>query len=252
MSDIFESADPTDELGATIEGFPVHLDGFEGPLDLLLYLIRNQEIEIYDIPIAKITEQYLEYLNMMKLLNLEIAGEYLLMAATLIRIKARLLMPRHTEGEGEEEDPREELIIALLEYKRFKEASEGMSRLELLERQVMTREDFSYLDVQDEETFTVDATLWDLLRAFSEVMAAVANEPKHEVTNYELSIEDQVEYVLQALVETDQLSLADLVQTDRHRIYYVVTFLALLELVKLQRISIRQHAAFGEIYVRRI
>ena len=247
MSDSFSANDPA----AEIEGFPVHLDGFEGPLDLLLYLIRNQEIDIYEIPIAGITQQYLEYLNMMKALNLEIAGEYVLMAATLIRIKARLLMPRHTEGEGQEEDPREELIIALLEYKRFKEASEGMLRLELKERQILTREDFSYLDVKDQETFTVDATLWDLLRAFNEVMAAAANEPKHEVTNFDLSIEDQVEYVLTALSETEQISLSELVPTDRHRLYYVVTFLALLELVKLQRISIQQRVNFGDIYVRR-
>jgi len=246
-----DNYDSTDEFAGGIDAFPVQLDGFEGPLDLLLYLIRNQEIDIYDIPIAKITEQYLEYLNMMKLLNLEIAGEYLLMAATLIRIKARLLMPRHSDLEGEEEDPREELIIALLEYKRFKEASEGMLRLELKERQILTREDFSYLDVQDEETFTIDATLWDLLRAFNEVMAAAANEPKHEVNNFEISIEDQVDYVLAALVESELVSLSELVPSDRHRLYYVVTFLALLELVKLQKISIQQRVSFGDIYVRR-
>ncbi|MFH2055731.1 MAG: segregation/condensation protein A [bacterium] len=246
-----DNIDSTDEFAGNTEAFPVQLDGFEGPLDLLLYLIRNQEIDIYDIPIARITEQYLEYLNLMKALNLEIAGEYILMAATLIRIKARLLMPRHSQGEGEEEDPREELIIALLEYKRFKEASEGLVRLELKERQIFTREDFSYLQVEDQETFTIDATLWDLLRAFNEVMAAAANEPKHEVRNFELSIEDQVEYVLAALMESEQLSLSELVPTDRHRMYYVVTFLALLELVKLQRISIRQRVSFGDIYVRR-
>ncbi len=248
MSDYFSENDTVSE----IEGFPVHLDGFEGPLDLLLYLIRNQEIDIYDIPIAGITEQYLEYVNMMKALNLEIAGEYVLMAATLIRIKARLLMPRHTEGDGDEEDPREELIIALLEYKRFKEASDGLSCLELKERQILKREDFSYLEIKDQETFTVDATLWDLLRAFNEVMAAAANEPKHEVTNFDLSIEDQVDYVLTALSENEQISLSELVPTDRHRLYYVVTFLALLELVKLQRISIRQRVSFGDIYVRRV
>ncbi len=119
-----------DDVEVSSESFPVKIEGFEGPLDLLLYLIRNQEIDIYDIPIAKITGQYLEYIKVMKMLNLEIAGEYLLMAATLIRIKARLLMPRHPEIDGEEEDPREELIVALLEYKRFREVAEKMALME--------------------------------------------------------------------------------------------------------------------------
>jgi segregation and condensation protein A len=237
---------------AAADGFPVKLDGFEGPLDLLLYLIRNQEVDIYDIPIARITEQYLQYLNMMKLLNLEIAGEYLLMAATLIRIKARLLMPRHAEIEGEEEDPREELIVALLEYKKFKEASEDMLRMELKERQIHTREDFSYLEPEVIETFTIEATLYDLVRAFHDIMQQSAAVAKHEVTNFDISIEDQVDYVLGVLTTCERITLRELVKRDQRRLYYVVTFLALLELVKLQRISLRQHEAFGEIHVKRL
>ncbi|MCK4858213.1 MAG: segregation/condensation protein A [candidate division Zixibacteria bacterium] len=233
-------------------GFPVKLEGFEGPLDLLLYLIRNQEIDIYDIPVARITEQYLKYLSMMKLLNLEIAGEYVLMAATLIRIKARLLMPRHEEIEGEEEDPREELIVALLEYKKYKEASERLRRFEVAERQIRTREDFSYLEPEVIETFTVEASLYDLVRAFHEVMEQAAREKTHEVDNFDLSIEDQVEHILNMLTQVDQVTLSKLVEHNRARLYYVITFLALLELVKLQRISLRQQASFGEIYVRRI
>ena len=162
-----------DDLETVSDSFPVKIEGFEGPLDLLLYLIRNQEIDIYDIPIATITGQYLEYLNMMKLLNLEIAGEYLLMAATLIRIKARLLMPRHPEIEGEEPDPREELIIALLEYKRFKEASEKMTIMEVQERQKLKRGDFSYLSVEVQETFVMEATLYDLV----EPSTTLCNQP---------------------------------------------------------------------------
>jgi segregation and condensation protein A len=234
------------------DSFPVKLDGFEGPLDLLLYLIRNQEIDIYDIPVARITEQYLDYIDMMKQLNLEVAGEYLLMAATLIRIKARMLMPKHQELEGEEEDPREELIIALLEYKRFKEAGEDLCHLELRERQVLTRQDVSYLNPELVESFSVDASIFDLVRAFHDIMATAARELKHQVENFDISIEDQVDHVLNVLSEVPELTISGLVDNNQHRLYYVVTFLALLELVKLQRIRIRQNVTFGEIYVRRV
>ncbi len=234
------------------QSFPVKIDGFEGPLDLLLYLIRNQEIDIYDIPVAKITGQYLEYVEMMQALNLEVAGEYLLMAATLLRIKARLLMPRHAGEEGEDEDPREELIMALLEYKRFKEASEKMAIMEVKERQILKRGDFSYLSPSVQETFTIDATLYDLVRAFHDIMKSAADQPKHEVSNFELTIEDQVNYILSVLDVGSETSLTKLVEANQQRIYYVVTFLALLELVKLQRISAKQHQHFGEIYVVRI
>lgn len=234
------------------ESFPIKIEGFEGPLDLLLYLIRNQEIDIYDIPIATITGQYLDYIKMMKLLNLEVAGEYLLMAATLIRIKARLLMPKHAEIEGDDEDPREELIMALLEYKRFKEASEKFAVMEVRERQILKRGDFSYLSKEVQETFTIDATLYDLFRAFSDIMKTATDQPHHNVENFELSIEDQVEYILAILESTEKITLTELVKANERRIYYVVTFLALLELVKLQRISAKQHQHFGEIYVTRL
>lgn len=241
-----------DDVEVSAESFPVKIEGFEGPLDLLLYLIRNEEIDIYDIPIAKITGQYLEYIKVMKLLNLEIAGEYLLMAATLIRIKARLLMPRHPEIDGEEEDPREELIVALLEYKRFREAAEKMTIMEVRERQILKRGDFSYLSKEVQETFTMEATLYDLVRVFNDAMKSAAQEPMHEVRNYELSIEDQVEYILKLLQDTDNLTLTELLLADPSRFYCVVTFVALLELVKLQRVSARQHQHFGEIYVVRL
>lgn len=241
-----------DYADTNVDSFPVKLDGFEGPLDLLLYLIRNQEIDIYDIPIARITEQYLQYLNMMKLLNLEIAGEYLLMAATLIRIKARLLIPRHRELGGEEDDPREELIIALLEYRKFKEAADEMRHNELKERQILRREDFSYLNPEVVETFSVEATLYDLVRAFHEIMQQASSQPRHEVSNFDLTIEDQVEYVLDVMKATERITLTELVARDQRRLYYVVTLLALLELVKLQRIALMQHATFGEIHVQRL
>ena len=241
-----------DDLETAPDSFPVKIEGFEGPLDLLLYLIRNQEIDIYDIPIATITGQYLEYLNMMKALNLEIAGEYLLMAATLIRIKARLLMPKHPEIEGEEEDPRESLIIALLEYKRFKEVSEKLALIEVRERQILKRGDFSYLSPEVQETFTVEATLYDLVRAFHDIMKSAAEQPVHEVRNYELTIEDQVEYILKILETTEKTSLVELIRPEPTRFYCVVTFMAVLELVKLQRIAARQLHHFGEIYVIRL
>lgn len=234
------------------QSFPVKIEGFEGPLDLLLYLIRNQEIDIYDIPVATITRQYLDYVEMMQALNLEVAGEYLLMAATLLRIKARLLMPRHSSEEGEEEDPREELIMALLEYKRFKEASEKMAIMEVKERQILKRGDFSYLSPSVRENFTVDATLYDLVRAFSEIMKTASEEPRHEVENFDISIEDQVNFILGILETEKETSLSKLVKENQRRIYYVVTFLALLELVKLQRVAAKQHQHFGEIYVIRI
>jgi segregation and condensation protein A len=241
-----------DDLETSSDAFPVKIEGFEGPLDLLLYLIRNQEIDIYDIPIATITGQYLEYLSVMKLLNLEIAGEYLLMAATLIRIKARLLMPKHPELEGDVPDPREELIVALLEYKRFKEASERMAIMEVQERQKLRRGDFSYLSPEVQETFSMDATLYDLVRAFHDVMQSASEQPVHEVQNFELTIEDQVEFILKLLETQDSTTLTELVKLDHSKFYCVVTFVALLELIKLRRIAARQHRNFGEIYVFRI
>jgi segregation and condensation protein A len=161
-------------------------------------------------------------------------------------------MPKHAGEMNEEEDPREELIMALLEYRRFKEASEKMAIMEVKERQILRRGDFSYLSPSVQEHFTVDASLYDLVRAFHDVMKMAAEQPHHEVENYEISIDEQVNYILAVLENQKETSLTKLVKENQHRLYYVVTFLALLELVKLQRITAKQHQHFGEIYVIRL
>ncbi len=181
--------------------YSVHLEKFEGPLDLLLYLIRQNEIDIYDIPIAKITSQYLEYIDLMRMLDLDVAGEFIMMAATLIRVKAKLLLPR--QKDDYEEDPREELILALLEYKKFKEASGILHARETKERDILKRSDFSIIDTSPADAFVLEATVFDLLTAFKKVMEDYSREAQHHVKREDVNVEEQMEHILNMLRNAD-------------------------------------------------
>ncbi|MBD3380932.1 MAG: segregation/condensation protein A [candidate division Zixibacteria bacterium] len=227
--------------------YEVKLEKFEGPLDLLLYLIKKDEIDIYDIPIARITRQYLEYVELMQMLNLDIAGEFILMAATLINIKSRMLLPRNEEEEAD--DPREALIMALLEYEKYKKAALNMREHEEAERRFMKREDFSYLDLAPEETFTLEATIFDLMKAFKEAMENLEREAYHSVKVEEVHIEDRIARIEKILSAKDYATFRELFSDNPTRLVLVVTLLAILELIKANRLRVRQAAPFGEIRV---
>jgi segregation and condensation protein A len=233
--------------GELEESYEVKLEKFEGPLDLLLYLIKKDEIDIYDIPIARITRQYLEYVEIMKMLNLDIAGEFILMAATLINIKSRMLLPRPEEDESE--DPREALIMALLEYEKFKKASEVLREKESVEQQFLRRQDYSFLDLSPDETFTLEATVFDLMRVFKEALENLEKDIFHTVRVEDISIEERVEVIEKILNSRGQVTFHELYADRPDRLVLIVTFLAILELLKLNRLVLRQAVPFGPIRI---
>jgi len=231
--------------------YEIKLDIFEGPLDLLLYLIRKNEIDIYNIPIALITEQYLEYLDIMRSLNLDLAGEYLVLAATLIHIKSRLLLPP-VEGEedGEEgEDPRNELVRQLLEYQAFKEAALSLEARPLLDRDVFTRgappEEPAAAE-QEVETM-IEVGVFELVQAFRTLMAGLDRSEDMAIDTEKMSLTDRINEIMERLTEEKELTFTALLgeRTDRKRIVY--TFLAILELMKLRMVRAYQLGPFGVI-----
>jgi segregation and condensation protein A len=230
--------------------YSVKLDVFEGPLDLLLFLIKRDKIDIYDIPIAHITKQYLEYIELMRDLNLEVAGEFIVMAATLIRIKAKMLLPK-TLDEAEEEDPREQLVVALLEYRKFKEAAQILREKETEEATCFPRKDFSFIEKLPEDEVLIEASLHDLVLAFRRILETQPKETFHTVNYPKVSIEERIAYVLSRLTEKDGVVFSELFLDTPIKLVMVVTFIAILELIRLQRIYIRQTRHFSDIWVYR-
>jgi segregation and condensation protein A len=230
--------------------YTFRLEGFEGPLDLLLHLIQKNELDIFNIPIALITEQYLEYLQLMKVLNLDIAGEYLLMASTLLHIKSKMLLPKSSDGEEEEEeDPRAELVRRLLEYKKYKQAAGELEKRPMLDRDVFVR----LIPLEPEEGTEeerIEVNLFDLLEAFRQVLERVKPETIHEVILEHLSVEDKIEEILAILGrENRNMAFHRLFPEQATRRVIVITLLAILELVKMKRIRIFQLAPFETIRV---
>jgi segregation and condensation protein A len=237
------------EAAAELAKHEVRLEKFSGPLDLLLYLIRKDELDIKDIPIARITRQYLDYLDVMRALDLEVAGDYILMAATLIRIKAQMLLPR-PELEGEEEDPRGRLVAALLEYQQFKEASGILHGYESDERQMYACSgDMPPRRV--EETLSGDANVWDLVTVMAQLLKRSRTELQHEVVTDRYSVEEQIEFIRARLELRERLLLTELLGGTWTRGLLVTTFLALLELARLHILSIEQTAHFDDIVLSR-
>jgi segregation and condensation protein A len=235
-----------------ISNYAVKLDIFEGPLDLLLYLIKKNEIDIYNIPIALVTEQYLQYLKIIKELNLDLAGEYLVMAATLIHIKSRMLLPPPDEPEEEEEDPRAELVRQLLEHKTFKEAAESLKERPLLERDVFTR---ATLPPEEAEKTTVDeedlieVSVFELIEAFHRVVSQLDKKELLEIDLEKLSLADIINEVMDQLSVTKSSTFEDLLKGKRDRRRIIYTFLAILELIKLRMIKAYQTSVFGVIRI---
>lgn len=243
--------------------YRVKLNLFEGPLDLLLYLIRKNELNIYDIPISAITEQYLQYIKMMKGLNLDIASEYLVMAATLTQIKSRMLLPTPEEGEAEEEDPRAELIRQLLEYQKYKEAADTLISREILGRDTFVRS-MKEEEILEPEGPGVEASLFELLDAFRSVLkkAADANAGEEvlsleDVSQYRISLAQRMDEVLLLLGKAIEkypveqgIPFEELFEGRMTRGFIIATFLSLLELIRQKLVRIFQLELFGQIWVR--
>lgn len=226
----------------------VFLEAFEGPLDLLLYLIRRQNIDILDIPIADVSRQYVEYIELMHEMQFELAGEYLVMAATLAEIKSRMLLPRSRDDEEEEEDPRAELVRRLQEYERFKQAAEDLDRLERLERDVVLAE----AECVDKQTVTKlpDVSLKELIVVFKEALQRASMFEHHHVRKDALSVRERMSEVLVSLQAERYRDFLELFDPAEGRIGVTVTFLAILELLKEALIDVVQAEPYGPIHVR--
>ena len=239
---------------STLRGYSIKLDKFEGPLDLLLHLIRKNELDIYDIPIALITKQYLEYLSFLKELNLEVAGDFLVMASTLLQIKSRMLLPdpEPEEGEGDSaEDPRAELVRRLIDYQRFKEAGEHLGHREILGREVFARHftDPELIEAPSDDA-PLELDLFQLAEAFRALLTRMPAAKVHEVIGLEtISIADAINDLLSRMQDRDMLSFEDVFSEDKSRERLIATFLALLELCRLKLLKVMQNALCGPIYI---
>ncbi|MDD5475724.1 MAG: segregation/condensation protein A [Syntrophales bacterium] len=230
--------------------YRIKLEIFEGPLDLLLYLIRKNEIDIYDIPISLITEQYISYIDAMKSLNLDLAGEYLVLAATLLHIKSRMLLPVHeTEGGEEEDDPRAELVRQLLEYRTFKEAALEMERMKLLDRDFFTRKDTGDDRADAGERPVREIGVFELVEAFQRVIAGMGDMHIMEMERNDMSVSQRISEMLDLLREKKTLTFEELLGMPRERRQLVYTFLALLELMKMRVVRAFQRAPYEAIRV---
>ncbi len=251
------------EAGAEVQStlppglaFRVALPNFEGPLDLLMHLIREHKVDIFDIPIALITEKYLETLEAMKQLDLDVAGEFIVMAATLAHIKSRMLLPRQevaaAEAEQQEEqgDPREELVKRLLTYQKYRAAAEELGRMDVLERDVFTRKVApEQIPLADNEVGFAEVSVFKLIEALDRALKAAKKEVPHQVIVDRISIGDAISKLIDRLKNEPKLSFFELLVDvgERHKI--VVTFLALLEMCKLRLIRIYQEQDLGDIVI---
>jgi len=247
MADQPEQLDFESVLG----DYPVRLAVFEGPLDLLLHLIKKHQVSVYDIPVALVTQQYLDYLNLMQELNLEVAGEFLVMAATLIHIKSRLLLPRpDPTQEDPDEDPREALMRQLLEHQRFKAAAELLHEKEIQRSAQWGRPDGRLSEVLGEAPEPeIEVDLFSLMTAFRQVLDRARQRPRVILPPEQVSIESRIEQLLARLSETTACGFEDLFADVDTRAGMIVTFLALLEMIRLKLIRVFQQGNFGPIRV---
>lgn len=231
--------------------YKIKLDIFEGPLDLLLYLVKKDHLNIYDIPIAAVTEQYLQYIELMRFLDLNIAGEFLVMASTLIHIKSRMLLPPEPMQEGtlqEEEDPRAELVRKLLEYEKYKAAAALLRRKEADRQNVFTR---TPIEMQASGEVYFEASLFDLISAFSKALKDIPKELFYEVIKDEFTVEEKIHDLLHLFLNKPAVCLSELFAMAKNKLELVVVFLAVLELIRLKEIIIAQKEIFGEVQVMR-
>jgi segregation and condensation protein A len=230
----------------------VKLPVFEGPLDLLLYLIKKDELDIYDIPIERITSQYLDYLRLIKMLDLEVAGEYLVVAATLVYIKSRVILPhdqRPPEDEAEEDDPRWELVRQLVEYKKYKDAAFDLQQCLARQENVHGRGGSVKPDLGADGSLPFDKVgLFDLLAVFQKILSrANANEDLRDIFEDRFTVSDKIQFIQGQLTERTRLVFEELFVAGASRTEIVVTFLAVLELIRLKQIAVAQESPFSPI-----
>jgi segregation and condensation protein A len=233
--------------------YKIKLPYFEGPLDLLLFFVKRDELNIYDIPIAKITKEFLEYIHLMQMLDLEVASEFIVMASTLMQIKAKMLLPKpEVEGEEEEEDPRAELARRLAEYKKFKELAFEFSKMEDEAGKFFYRGYFKN-DARDyfeeDEKFLKDVSLFDLLTAFKRALEGARETVYHEIETQNYKVEDEMENILNRLKFKRKFSFNEIIDSYVEKARIIVAFLALLELARLKKIRISQEEVFGELII---
>ncbi|MBN3039590.1 MAG: segregation/condensation protein A [Candidatus Omnitrophica bacterium] len=225
----------------------IRLDIFEGPLDLLLYLIKKDHLNISDISITQVVDQYLQFLELMKLLDINIASEYLVIAAHLISIKSKMLLPKEEEPQEPEEDPREELVRRLLEYEKFKEAADFLRQKEVERNKYFMR---PAAEPQGGETY-IEASIFDLISAFKSALREVPKDIFFEVVKDEFTVEQKIHDLLHLLLVRDKISLDELFSSAKNKLEIVVTFLAILELIKLRELAAVQEELFGPISITR-
>lgn len=227
----------------------LELDIFEGPLDLLLYLVKKNEIDICDIPIRQITDQYMDYLQMMKMLDLNIAGEFLVMASTLLYIKSRMLLPEDGEElEDDIEDPRSQLVEQLLEYRRFKEAGSFLKQREVESRSYCRR---SSPEIKDQPA-DLDLSIFDLLSSFSRVLKKIEDKTPEEIFCEEVSVDDKIDQLEKLLEKNGVIRFGTLFGQTDSKMQIIATFLALLELIKLGRVKVFQKHSKDDITIKLI
>jgi len=239
------------DFESSADAIPVRLEQFEGPLDLLLHLIKTNEVNIYDIPIALITSQYIEYIDLMQEMNLDVAGEFLVMAATLIHIKSRMLLPRpDPKQEDPEEDPREALMRRLLEHQKFKAAAELLHERETLRSAQWTRADGPITEIAGEPPEPeIEVDLFSLISAFRAVVERAKARPKLYLPSEQIPIEDRIEQLMSRLSETEACGFEDLFDDVQTKAGLVVTFLAVLEMIRLKLIRVFQTGVVGPIRI---
>jgi segregation and condensation protein A len=235
--------------------YNVKFEVFEGPLDLLLYLIKKEEVDIYEVNLTKLATQFLDYIETMRLLDLEVAGEFLVMAATLLYIKSRELLPvdqqAQVEGEDEGEDPRWELIRQLVEYKKFKDAAAGLAVLEARQENVFPRVP-GKLEFEPERSTRAEASIFDLINAVNTVLSRFSRRPEQrDIFEDKWTVSEKIEHLMRAICEHGSLKFSKLFAELTSRSEVVVTFLALLELIRLKQLVAVQREPFGEIEICR-
>ncbi len=232
--------------------YKIKLQDFEGPFDLLLFFVKRDELDVYDIPIARITKEFLEYIQIMRMLDLDTAGDFIVMASTLMQIKARMLLPKDENAGDEEEDPRADLVRRLLEYKRYKEMSFKLARLEARQTKLFNRANFKYDDREFEEDEDEDilknVTLFDLIASFKRAIDKMPRIKHHHIEKVPVTVEEQMKLIYKKLEKEGKLDFYRLISNMR-RIEVVVTFIALLEMARSNRISFEQKIPYEDFII---
>ncbi len=232
--------------------YNINLNSFEGPLDLLLFFIKRDELDIYDIPISNITSEFMEYLALLERLDLEVAGDFILMASTLMQIKAKMLLPKEKDEKGEVIDPRMDLVNALLEYKRYKEMSEELSIQEMQERRIKYRGNFigdEKRDPDELDALLKNISVFDLVKAFKSALEKKPDEPVHNVEMFNVTIEEQMTEVLNKTDFGKEITFTELIVGMVEKLKIVVTFIALLELIKMGKIGLKESEEFNNFII---